>query len=125
MKIVTIIAATMILAGCATTGQTDMGYTPIVDLKPEQQATYASDLDACTAFANQRIGAGNAAAGGAIFGALVGGLLGAALGNHTLARDLAVVGGVSAAGSSATAAEGTQRDIIRRCLINRGYAVYD
>ena len=125
MKIVTIIAATAILAGCATTGQTDMGYQPVVDLRQDQQATYAADLDACTAFANQRMSAGQGAAAGAVFGALVGGLLGAALGNHTLARDLAVVGGVSAAGSSATAAEGTQRDIIRRCLVGRGYTVLD
>ena len=125
MKHATAILLCAALAGCATTGQTDMGYTPIVDLRAGQGATYQADLSDCTAFANQRMGAGNAAAGAAIFGAIVGGLLGAALGNHTLARDMAIVGGVSAAGTGATAAEGTQRGIIRRCLTGRGYTVLD
>ena len=122
---ITIIAICAAIVGCATTGQTGMGYTPIVDLRADQQASYQADLSACTSFANQRLSAGQGAAGGAIFGAILGGLLGAALGNGRLAADMAIVGGVTAAGSGAAAAEGTQRDIIRRCLANRGYAILD
>lgn len=120
------VAAAALVSGCATSsGYTDMGYTPLVDLKPGQGLNYQQDLSECAAYAQQRAGAGASAAGGAVFGAIVGGLLGAALGGHNMARDMAILGGATAAGQGAAMGEGTQRDIIRRCMSGRGYTILD
>lgn len=115
------------LAGCATQGgMTDLGYTPIVDLPAEADKTqYVSDLADCQQYAQRRPGASNAGAGGAIVGALLGGLIGAAFGNSSDAAWFAGFGALGAASGAADGAETTQRQIIRRCLANRGYAVLD
>lgn len=112
------------IAGCATQGYTDMGYQPVVDLKPGQ-THYQQDLSECSQYAQQRGGAQQGAVGGAVAGAIVGGLLGALFGDSRLAGQMAVVGAVTTAPGAAAQAEGTQRDIIRRCLVGRGYSVLD
>lgn len=124
MKAIAIIAACALATGCATTGYTDMGYAPIVDMAGVQGSTYQADLDDCQQYAQQRAGAGTGAVAGAVAGAVFGLLLNAAIGGG-YRSSLAGVGALSGAASGATAGEGTQRDIIRRCLSGRGYRVLD
>lgn len=125
MKYQIALISVVLLSACASSGgYTDMGYRPVVDLQPGQ-TNYQQDLDDCARYAQQRQGAGQSAAAGAVAGAIVGGLLGALFGDSRLAGQMAVVGAVSTAPGAAATAEGTQRDIVRRCLAGRGYRVLD
>ena len=120
-------AVVLALAGCASApqGSTDMGYTPVVDMAGVSPAKYSADLDQCTEYAHERPGASSAGAAGAIAGALLGGLIGAAFGNGSDAAWLAGFGALGGASGTAQQAEGTQRQIIARCLAGRGYKVLD
>lgn len=118
MKLLATFALTAALAGCANTGAE---WVPIVDLRTGQSVNYSSDIASCQAFARQTANAAQGAATGAIAGAVFGALLGAAFGVNPgeMAKMGAISGGMSAAGQ----AEGSQRSIISRCLVGRGYSV--
>ena len=87
---------TIILSAAILAGCANTGaqYQPLVDSRT-QGANYSQDLAECQAYATQRAGAADGAVAGAVFGALLG----------------------------AAAGEGTQRDIIKRCLAGRGYRI--
>ena len=118
MKTISAIIALALVTGCAA--NTGAQYIPIVDLRSGQN-NYQSDLQTCQTYATQRQDAASGAAAGAFAGALLGLALSAALGGNR--GQGAAFGAISGGSSGAVRAEGTQRDIITRCLSNRGYSV--
>lgn len=124
MKKPTIVLAVIVmLQGCAGPGY-GAKWEPVVDVRPEQQASYSNDLAQCQQYATRVIDAQQGAVAGAIVGALLGAALGAAAGgNGRFNGQMAGVGAISGGASTAAAAEGGQRGIISRCLAGRGYSV--
>ena len=122
------IAATAAVALClAACGP----YEPIIDHRRSgfSDFTYQRDLAECRSYAEQvdtgrqTIGAGlGGAAVGAAFGAIIGAFDGSAGRGAGLG---ASVGGLGGALGGAADANQRQRDIVRRCLAGRGYAVLD
>ena len=120
MKTTAIILSAAILAGCANTGAQ---YQPLVDGRTHG-ANYSQDLAECQSYATQRAGATEGAVAGAVFGALLGvALLAVGGGRGGWGNEAAAVGAVAGGLQGAAAGEGTQRDIIKRCLAGRGYSV--
>lgn len=113
----------LLLVGCATP-YTGANYRPMVDLREGQGENYERDLADCQAYAASRPGAGAGAAGGAIAGALIGVVFGAIVGGG-IRNEMAGIGAVSGGLQGAAAGEGSQRNIIRRCMAGRGYSVLD
>lgn len=116
----TFVITALLLAGCANTGAK---YRPIIDSKNVDLNRYEADLSECQSYAEQKGGAAEKAAIGAGAGAVLGGVL-AAVGNGDKGS-ASRVGGVMGAVSGATSGEQSQRSIIKRCLIGRGYKVLD
>lgn len=115
--IASVITAAAILAGCATTGA---NWSPVVD---RPGVNYSTDLAECQQHATRVMSAADGAVGGAVAGALFGALLSAAVGGGRYTKNFMAAGALSGATSAASAAEGGQRGIIRRCLAGRGYSV--
>lgn len=119
-KAVAAALAAALLAGCAT-APGGANYAPMVDTG-HRIGVYEQDLAECQSYAQRVAGAGEGAAAGAVGGAIVIGLLSAVLGGGGHGR-WAAVGALSGAASGAAAGETNQRDVIRRCMANRGYSV--
>lgn len=97
-----------------------------MDSRGENGARYESDLAECQQYATQRAGAADSAVAGAVFGALLGVvLLAAGGGRGGYGNEIAAVGAITGGLQGAAQGEGTQRDIIRRCLGGRGHSVLD
>ena len=117
----TMLAALLVLAGCAS------HYQPIIDPQTSQGGNFDRDLEDCRGLAEQQdvgrevgtrtlVGGGVGAALGAIFGAFGGNAgAGAALG--------AAVGGASGAGSGALQSQQERDRVVRNCMVGRGYRV--
>lgn len=121
MKRLIIILIALSLTACAA-------YRPIVDRQSiTDQGQYERDLAECQAYSKQVDPGANAAigmAGGAAVGAALGALVGAFFGcpGKTAAFG-AALGGAQGLGSGAGYGIAAQRDIVRRCMMGRGYAV--
>jgi outer membrane lipoprotein SlyB len=121
MKRLFLLAVILFLSGCA-------GYRPVVDVSGIEPARYEWDLADCQKYADQISPAGEGAAG-AVIGGVVGGLIGLAVGvafgvnPGEMAGFGAAVGGVHGATSGAAGGARGQMDIIRNCLVGRGYRV--
>jgi len=124
MKSIAVTAALAVfVAGCAGAGYGSQ-WQPVVDVRPDQQASYPNDLSQCQQYATRVMNAQQGAAAGAVAGAIFGALLGAAAGgNGRFNSQMAGVGALSGGVGAAAEAEGGQRGIIRRCLAGRGYSV--
>ncbi len=106
--------------------------SPVVDLAGKTDAEYQQDLAYCESFAASvdkeeasRVAAANGAASGAGTGAIVGAFddgLEGALGGVLVG---ALVGAVSGSIEGAVAATETQERVLRNCLFEKGYNVYD
>jgi uncharacterized protein YcfJ len=111
-----LLIGTTLLSGCAT-------YRPVVDIRDREEAiAYERDLHDCQRYARAVDPAGSAVAG-AFVGALIGAAIGGAVGDRSVALDVARVGAVEGGVIGATEGAGTQVDIIRNCLAQRGYHV--
>jgi outer membrane lipoprotein SlyB len=110
------VVVALALAGCASIGAK---YVPLVDLQGRDPTTFESDLKDCQDFAAKRINAEHFA----IAGAIATGLLGAFLAPRGFRNEVA--GRAAALGALGGAGEGigTQQDIIKRCMVGRGYMV--
>lgn len=117
-KTISLIAVIALLTGCATASW----YQPVIDTRGVNAAQYQADLSECRQYAAQRDPV-NQAAAGAIAGALLGALLGAATG--TSRNYGASVGAASGVAAGAAHGADSQMQIIRRCLMGRGYHVLD
>ena len=122
MKSVKLISSTVFLAvlvaGCT-------GYRPVVDGQGRDMSNYEYDLRDCQNYARQVDGAGRTGGGalaGAAFGAVLG-LVGG--GNSTGIAQAAGVGAVTGAAAGGVSTAASQKQVIRNCLIGRGYRVLD
>ncbi|EGR0298266.1 glycine zipper family protein [Vibrio parahaemolyticus] len=114
------------LAACA------YNQKPVVDMTNVDQAQYEQDFAYCQGYA-EKVDKTEAAKSDATNGAMTGALIGAAAGALEDGIGGAAVGAVagSAVGASAGALGGandstkTQALVLRNCLQNKGYTVYD
>lgn len=108
------------LFGCAT-------YRPIVDMRGIDQRQYEADLRECQAYARQ-VSPGAEAIAGAMIGAGVGAVMGAALGSFVgqagrgAGMGATLLGGEGLVVGAGRGAQG-QIDVIRNCMMGRGYNV--
>ena len=113
-----LIVAVVLLTGCA-----GANYRPLVDMQGVDGSRYESDLNACQGYAGQVAGAGTQAAVGAAIGAGLSALLAAAGGRGYDRNASARVGAVAGAATGAGSGETDQRNVVRRCMSQRGYRV--
>ncbi|MCA2429776.1 glycine zipper family protein, partial [Vibrio chemaguriensis] len=114
------------LAACA------YNQKPVVDMTNVDQAQYEQDFAYCQGYA-EKVDKTEAAKSDATNGAMTGALIGAAAGALEDGIGGAAVGAVagSAVGAGAGALGGandstkTQALVLRKCLQNKGYTVYD
>ncbi|AYF17214.1 glycine zipper family protein [Vibrio parahaemolyticus] len=114
------------LAACA------YNQKPVVDMTNVDQAQYEQDFAYCQGYA-EKVDKTEAAKSDATNGAMTGALIGAAAGALEDGIGGAAVGAVagSAVGAGAGALSGandstkTQALVLRKCLQNKGYTVYD
>ncbi len=114
-------SALVLLSGCISGD----GLPPtrvITDLKGVESNQYQTDLYQCRQYAAQ-IDVGGDALTGLVAGVIVGAALGSALGDKNDAKRTAKVGAVAGATEGAAGALGEQDQIIRNCLVGRGYKV--
>ncbi|MEM7217093.1 MAG: glycine zipper family protein [Pseudomonadota bacterium] len=104
-----------LLAGCASN-------QPIVDTRGVDPVTYQRDLADCEAHADQ-VKVGQKAATGAAAGAAVGAVIGAIFGGDM--GTSAAAGGVHGSATGAWEGSKERRMVIRNCLRDRGYSVYN
>lgn len=105
-----------VLAGCA------FNRPPIVDMAGVDPAAYQRDLQECEAYAAEVQVAAQAGTGAAA-GAVVGAAVGAVFGNSSTAARGAGAGAVSGAANGTGTGLAERRQVIRNCLIGRGYRV--
>ncbi|MDR2212309.1 MAG: hypothetical protein LBE21_01620 [Pseudomonadales bacterium] len=111
----------LLLHGCASGGSV-FGGDPIVDLAGVNAQVYNRDLADCRTYADQ-VQTGRRTVASAATGAVVGSLLGAAVGNSDSAQAIGGAGGVMGGVSGASAAMSERQQVLRNCLIGRGYRV--
>ena len=116
-KILTVVCIASI-GTCAGVGRGE----PIVDMKGVNQAQYEADLAECKQYVAQ-VDAGGKVAGGAAAGAAVGGIMGAIFGNGGTAARGAGAGAVAGGARGAGSAIQERHQVLRNCLLNRGYRV--
>ncbi len=125
MKSVSLIAALLVLAGCANyssvSPNADYGYS-MVDPRGVDMGRYNQDYAECAALANQTSTMTNTAAGVGI-GAVAGAVLGAAVGNHRTATAGAALGAAAGGLTGVASGESEKQTVLRRCLSGRGYRV--
>jgi outer membrane lipoprotein SlyB len=98
------------------------GREPIIDMAGVDPATLEQDMAECEAYADQ-VEVGRQTAVGAATGAAVGGVIGAVFGNGQTAARTATVGATTGGVSGASGALSERRQVIRNCLVGRGYRV--
>ncbi|HAS6983385.1 glycine zipper family protein [Vibrio parahaemolyticus] len=121
-----LVALSSSLAACA------YNQKPVVDMTNVDQAQYEQDFAYCQGYA-EKVDKTEAAKSDATNGAMTGALIGAAAGALEDGIGGAAVGAVagSAVGAGAGALGGandstkTQALVLRKCLQNKGYTVYD
>lgn len=114
-KYLILLLVSFLAVGCAS-------YRPIVDMKGVDQAQYEKDLSECQQYAEQVDVGGDTATTGAV-GVGVGGAIGAVSGGRRGFGVGAAIGGITGVTSGASHAGSSQKQVINRCLIGRGYRV--
>lgn len=111
-----VISLAALLAACST-------HRPIVDGKGRDMSNYENDLRECQALARQASPGGEALRSGLI-AALVGGAIGGiGWGSSSNIGTGAAIGAVTGGVSGGVSGGDKQKDIINRCMINRGYNI--
>jgi uncharacterized protein YcfJ len=110
------------IIGCATTGDGLPTTRVITDTQGIDTAQYNKDMYECRQYAAQ-VNVGRDALGGAIVGAIIGAAIGAAIGNSDTAEMGAGLGAVDGATEGASGALSEQDQVIKNCLLGRGYKV--
>lgn len=127
-----LVAALIAASACSTEGvntitNRGLDYRPIVDMKGVDHIAYQTDLMECKAYAAQ-IKGGESALAGALIGAAAGAAIGAAVGapygqaGYGAATG-ATAGGFGGGARGAVSATLSQEQVVRRCLMGRGYNV--
>ena len=116
------LSLTLLISGCATTGDGLPSTRVITDTQAVDMAQYNKDMYECRQYAAQ-VNAGADALGGLIVGAIVGAAIGAAIGNSDTAQKGAGFGAIDGAAEGASGALSEQDQVIKNCLLGRGYKV--
>lgn len=96
-------------------------YQPVIDPHGVDMGRYQADLDHCRQVANQAR-SGEKVAGGALIGAAIGAATGAVVGN---AGEGAAIGAITGTAGGALGANEERNRIVRNCMREQGYTVYD
>lgn len=116
VKPLLVLSLVSILAACST-------HRPIVDPKGQNMANYENDLRECQALSRQAEPGGEALRSGLI-AALVGGAIGGiGWGSSSNIGTGAAIGAVTGGVSGGVSGGEKQKDIINRCMHNRGYNI--
>ncbi len=110
-----------VLAGCAGIEEFT-GQEPIIDTQGIDLASLEQDKQECAAYADE-VPVGRQAAVAAGTGAVVGGVIGGIVGNSSTASRTAGVGAASGAMSGTAGGLRDRQQVIRNCLLGRGYRV--
>ena len=116
------------LSGCATTG--GGFYSPVVDPSQANSIEYAQALKDCNAIASANTSTAGSTATGAVGGAaiaaglfaIVGSIVGVDIGLSAAVG--AAVGGVQGALRGVSGSLETSQQIVRSCLVSKGFTVY-
>ena len=109
-------------SGCTTTGDGLPTTKVITDTKGIDMAQYNQDMYECRQFASQ-ISVGEETLTGLLAGAIVGAAVGAAIDDSDTAKRGASLGAISGASEGAGGALSEQDQVIKKCLVGRGYQV--
>ena len=120
-KILLTLISTLLVSACASVEDLS-GNNPIIDTQGVNLAQYDIDLAQCKNYADdvaiaQKVGSG------AVVGAVVGSVFGAVLGNSGTAKRGAGIGAVGGGASGVGEGVRERGQVIKRCLIGRGYRV--
>jgi outer membrane lipoprotein SlyB len=113
--------AVLVLTSCAGVEKLT-GREPIIDMAGVDPETLEQDMAECEAYADQ-VDVRRQTTVGAATGAAVGGVIGAVFGNSQTAARTAGVGATTGGVSGASGALSERRQVIRNCLLGRGYRV--
>jgi outer membrane lipoprotein SlyB len=94
----------------------------IIDSKGVDRVQYRIDLADCQQYA-QQVAIGRRTVTNAAGGAAIGGVLGAVVGDSDTAKKGAGVGAVTGGVRGAASAARERRQVVRNCLLGRGYRV--
>lgn len=109
------------ITGCKTTDDI-LGNQPIVDMQGVNVIAYESDLSDCQLYADE-VQVGRQTAVGTVAGAAVGSVFGAIIGDSSTAQRGAGVGAVTGGMRGVGSGLSEREQVIRRCLMGRGYRV--
>lgn len=116
IKPLLIVSLASILVACS-------GHRPIVDAKGQNMTNYENDLRECQALSRQAEPGGEALRSGLI-AALVGGAIGGiGWGSSSNIGTGAAIGAITGGVSGGVSGGNKQKDIINRCMVNRGYNI--
>lgn len=125
-KIVGIVALSVLLSACA------YNQKPVVDMTDVSPAQYEQDFSYCQSYAEQvdkseaaKTEAKNGAVTGALLGAVAGGLEDGLAGVAVGAVAGGTIGGGVGAATGVNDSTKIQSQVLRRCLVKKGYTVYD
>lgn len=99
-----------------------LGNKPIVDMQGVNVIAYESDLADCQIYADE-VQIGRQTAVGAVTGGAVGSIFGAIIGDSSTAQRGAGVGAVTGGMRGIGSGLSERVQVIRRCLMGRGYRV--
>jgi len=109
----------LIVAACATPSQ----YRPVIDTKDVNMSRYEQDLHECQQYAYQIDVANSTAATAAVGAGILGALAAVLGGNRYDVGRWAAAGAITGGANGAASGAQTQVDIIRNCMLGRGYKV--
>lgn len=109
------------LTACKATDDL-LGNQPIVDMQGVNVIAYESDLSDCRVYADE-VQVGRQTAVGTVAGAAVGSVFGAIIGDSGTAQRGAGVGAVTGGMRGVGNGLSEREQVIRRCLMGRGYRV--
>ncbi len=115
--------AVFVLGSCAGADPFDHSGL-IIDMKNVDYRAYRNDLADCNEYADQ-VSIGSYAAAGAVGGAAAYAVIGAVVGNSDTAERLAGAGAVLGAAEAAADGYKEQETVLRNCLRERGYKVFN
>lgn len=116
----TLALAVALVSGCANR-QGPAGAV-IIDTQGVDMVAYQRDYADCQGYAGQ-VSTGRRAATQSVGGAVVGGAVGAIAGNSDTAQRGAGIGGLLGLFRGASSGQQEKRQVLRNCLIGRGYRV--
>ena len=121
--VVTVVLVIFFLGGCTSSDPFDDSGL-IVDMKNVDYRAYRNDVADCNTYADQ-VSIGANAAAGTVGGGIAYAVIGAIVGDSDTAERLAGAGAVLGAAEGAANGYKEQETVLRNCLRERGYKVFN